>query len=60
MKKEFWCACTVEEVSNDCVIVSLTAGMRSGLVAYMIHVTEITMERCQVAKESEEPFSRQR
>ena len=51
-----WCAWAVEEVDND----SLTAGMQSGMAAFVIHKRS-GIKHCWIGKESEEtfPFSEQ-
>ena len=55
-----WCTCTVEEVDDDYVIVPLTAGMLSGIAAFVTHERS-GIEHCLIGKESEEtfPFSEQ-
>ena len=45
------CACTVKEVDDDYMIVSLTAGIGSGIAASVIHERS-EIEHCQIGKES--------
>ena len=51
-----WCACTVEEVNDVTRSFPLTAGMRSGIAASVIHERS-GIEHCLIGKEGEETFS---
>ena len=41
-----WCACTVEEVDDDYVIISFDGVMRSGIAASVIHVSKCIQFVC--------------